>query len=46
MQRLRSAAEEMEYGEAEGNFDVIIVNDDLDDAYQQLREFIVPKIPH
>ena len=44
-QRLDSAAEEMEYGEADGNFDAIIINDDLDKAYQQLKEFMLPKIP-
>ena len=34
----------MAYGEEEGNFDIIIVNDDLDTAYSQLREFILPEI--
>ena len=31
--RLGAAAAEMEYGEEEGNFDIIIVNDDLETAY-------------
>ena len=31
----------MEFGEKEGNFDIIIVNDDLDTAYQKLREFVL-----
>ena len=31
----------MEYGETEGNFDIIIVNDDLDSAYRALRSFIL-----
>lgn len=43
-QRLSSAAAEMAYGEEEGNFDIIIVNDDLDTAYQKLREFVLPEI--
>ena len=34
----------MEYGEEEGNFDVIIVNDELDAAYQKLREFLVDHV--
>ena len=34
----------MEYGETEGNFDVIIVNDDLESAYAKLKEFIVPEL--
>jgi hypothetical protein len=34
----------MAYGEEEGNFDIIIVNDDLDSAYQKLREFVLPEI--
>ncbi len=28
----------------DGNFDVVVTNDDLDKAYQQLREFIVPEV--
>ena len=32
--RLAAAAEEMEYGEEDGNFDIIIVNDQLEDAYR------------
>jgi len=42
--RLGAAAAEMEYGETEGNFDVIIVNDDLESAYAKLKEFIVPEL--
>ena len=37
LQRLGAAAAEMEYGEKKGNFDVIIVNDDLHQAYIRLR---------
>ena len=43
-QRLGAAAAEMEYGEQKGNFDTIIINDDLDTAYAALREFILPDI--
>ena len=31
----------MEYGEEEGNFDTIIVNDDLDIAYENLKAFLL-----
>jgi hypothetical protein len=34
----------MEYGEKKGTFHIVIVNDDLDDAYQALRNFILPDI--
>ena len=30
----------MEYGEEEGNFDVIIVNDDLEIAYNEFKDTI------
>jgi len=42
--RLGAAAAEMEYGETEGNFDIIIVNDDLEAAYVKLREFVIPEL--
>ena len=42
--RLGAAAAEMDYGETEGNFDIIIVNDDLETAYIQLREFVIPEL--
>ena len=42
--RLGAAAAEMEYGETEGNFDIIIVNDDLETAYTKLRDFIIPEL--
>ncbi len=44
LQRLSAAAAEMEYGEKKGTFHIVIVNDDLDDAYQALRNFILPDI--
>jgi len=42
--RLGSAAKEMEYGEEEGNFDVIIVNDELDAAYDKLKQFMLENV--
>ena len=36
--RLGAAAAEMEYGETPGNFDAIIVNDELEVAYKHLRD--------
>lgn len=39
--RLEAAAKEMEFGNQEGNFDVIIVNNDLDLAYEEFKAFIV-----
>ena len=38
------AREELEFGEEPGNFDVIIVNDDLEKAYKTLREFVLPEV--
>jgi len=42
--RLSAANAEMEYGETPGNFDIVIVNDDLEKAFQELRTFMLPKI--
>ena len=42
--RLFTAKKEMAYGEQESNFDIVIVNDDLERAYLQLREFVQPAI--
>ncbi|GIX70019.1 guanylate kinase [Caerostris darwini] len=42
--RLARAKEELVYGETPGNFDLIVVNDDLEDAYRQLKEFLFPDI--
>ncbi|XP_011863603.1 PREDICTED: guanylate kinase, partial [Vollenhovia emeryi] len=38
--RLSIARSELEYGETPGNFDVVIENDDLEKAYETLRNFI------
>lgn len=40
LQRLSCAAAETEYGEAAGNFDIVIVNDSLDEAYRRLGDFV------
>jgi len=42
--RLAAAKAELDYGMTPGNFDIIIVNDDLDVAYKQLKTFILPDI--
>ncbi|GAB1863344.1 guanylate kinase [Camponotus japonicus] len=39
--RLAVAKAELEYGEAPGNFDIIIENDNLENAYEILRNFIL-----
>jgi len=40
--RLNKATEEMEFGAVPGNFDVVIINDDVDQAYSRLRNFLDP----
>ena len=42
--RLAAAAAELQYGETPGNFHATVVNDDLERAYQQLRQFLLPII--
>lgn len=42
--RLDRAEAEIEYGTTPGNFDLVIVNDDLDRAYAELRAFVVDKV--
>lgn len=43
--RLDRAAEDMEYGKGEGNFDILIVNDDLDTAYAGFLAFLKERYP-
>lgn len=38
--RLQQAKNEIEYSKTEGAHDLIIVNDDLDKAYEELEAFI------
>lgn len=40
LRRLKNAKREVEYGVAPGNFDKVVVNADLDDAYIDLRTYI------
>lgn len=42
--RLSIAKTEMEYGEKPGNFDIVIVNDDISKAYDKLKEFVVSNL--
>lgn len=42
--RLQSAVKELEYGEQEGNFDLVILNDNLKEAYAQLDNFLIKEI--
>lgn len=42
--RLKVAAAEIEYGKTPGNFDIIILNDDLDRAYNELKTYLVNNI--
>ena len=42
--RLGAARGEMEYGEEDGNFDVVIVNDNLEKAYREMKQFLLPII--
>nr|XP_050862147.1 guanylate kinase isoform X2 [Vespula vulgaris]XP_050862157.1 guanylate kinase isoform X2 [Vespula vulgaris] len=44
LRRLTIAKAELEYGEQPGNFDIVIENDNLDKAYEKLREFISSKL--
>eukprot|EP00095_Tigriopus_kingsejongensis_P002714 snap_masked-scaffold809_size94238-processed-gene-0.19 protein:Tk02714 transcript:snap_masked-scaffold809_size94238-processed-gene-0.19-mRNA-1 annotation:"guanylate kinase" len=41
--RLMAARKEMEFGRVAGNFDLVILNDDLPKAYQELKNFVVEK---
>ena len=41
MKRLTQAKQELAYGEVPGNFDVVLVNDDVEEAYLNLRNFIL-----
>ena len=42
--RLAAAEAETQYGDTPGNFDLVIINDVLETAYEQLRSFLLPKI--
>uniref|UniRef100_A0A6A7G2J6 guanylate kinase n=1 Tax=Hirondellea gigas TaxID=1518452 RepID=A0A6A7G2J6_9CRUS len=42
--RMEAVAQEIQYGTHPGNFDAVIVNDDLDTAYKELRAFLDPML--
>lgn len=42
--RLKIANEEMKYAEDPNNFDFVVINDNLENAYYQLKEFVNRKI--
>lgn len=42
--RLAQAEEELVYGSVPGNFDIVLYNDDVDQAYENLRNFILPDV--
>ena len=42
--RLAVAASEIEYGTTPGNFDIVIENHIIEDAYSELRQFLLPHI--
>lgn len=39
--RLSRAALELQYGEEPGNFDLVIVNDNFEEAYEKLENFLI-----
>jgi len=43
--RLDRAVTDMQFGEAEGNFDLHLVNDDLNVAYTELEQFLKSRYP-
>jgi len=46
VKRLGNAAKEMEYGNEEGNFDLVLVNNDLSTAFGELCDFFNAKYDH
>ncbi|XP_013792667.2 guanylate kinase-like, partial [Limulus polyphemus] len=42
--RLAKAKEEIKYGETPGNFDLILVNDNVKNTYKYLRDFLIKDI--
>ena len=44
LRRLAAARREMEYGAQPGNFDITIINDNLDNAYEELKLFVLPDL--
>ena len=46
LRRIGNAAKEVEYGTAPGNFDEVVVNDDLEQAFIKLRHILEELYPH
>ena len=44
--RLGNAQKELDYGKIEGNFDKVLVNDDLEKTFQQLVGVVREWYPH
>ena len=44
--RLANATKELEYGRGEGNFDAVLVNDDVNVCFEQMQETIKSWFPH
>ncbi|XP_059482756.1 guanylate kinase [Neocloeon triangulifer] len=42
--RLKAARAELVFGETTGNFDLVMVNDNLDKSYEKLRTFLLPHV--
>lgn len=42
--RLDRAVIEIEYGKTPGNFDIVIVNDDLESSYKIFKDFIITEL--
>lgn len=42
--RLQAAQKEIEYGEDPANFDFVVINDDLEQAYKELKKFVEDNI--
>lgn len=38
--RLTRARDEMDFGEGEQNFDLLLINDDFDSTYRDLKRFV------
>jgi len=43
--RLEAAKEDMEYGQSQGNFHIVILNDNLSSAYTELLTFVKKQYP-
>lgn len=43
--RLKRASDELAFGEMPGNFDIVLVNDDVEEAYLNLRNFVIRVSP-